>query len=204
MEPYNDLNSFQLDILREAGNIGAGHAATSLSQLLGRKIEMEVPGARIASLTEVTEWIGGADQLVAAVFLRVGGDVTGGMFLVVTIEEASSLIQYLTGDSEVTLENEPGLSALQEAGNILAGSYLSSLSDFTGLGMKASPPEVIMDMAGAILGSGLTETSRFGEHAILIETSFSEWDEIKGRFLFLPDPDAVPTVFKALGVSADE
>ncbi|HEX7065314.1 MAG TPA: chemotaxis protein CheC [Bacillales bacterium] len=204
MGPYNDLNSFQLDILREVGNIGAGHAATSLSQLLNRRIVMEVPEARIASLTEVTEWIGGAEQLVAAVFLRIEGDVTGGMFLIVSIEEANSLIAYLTGNSEISLKNEPGLSALQEAGNILAGSYLSSLSDFTKLEMKASPPELIVDMAGAILASGLTETSRFGEQAILIETSFCEWDEIRGRFLFLPDPDAVPTVFKALGVCANE
>ncbi|HEX6922249.1 MAG TPA: chemotaxis protein CheC [Bacillales bacterium] len=204
MEPYDHLNKFQLDTLREAGNIGAGNAATSLSELLGKKIMMEVPEARIVSLTEVTDLVGGAEQLVAAVFLRINGDIPGSMFLVISVEEANQLIRYLADDPEISVEKEMGPSALQEAGNILAGSYLSSLSDFTGLRLQPTPPALTVDMAGAILISGLTEASRSGEHAIMIETSFSEWNEIRGRFLLVPDPDAFPAFFRALGVSVDE
>lgn len=203
MASYN-FSSFHLDTLREIGNIGAGHAATSLSKLLGKKIVMEVPEARIVTLSEVTDMVGGPEQLVAAVFLRIEGDVHGSMFVIISVEEAHLIIHYLMDNQDLTMEDEIGYSALQEIGNILAGSYLSSLSDFTGLILQPTPPALTIDMAGAILASGLTEISRFGEHAILIETSFNEWNEMRGHFLLLPDPDAFPTIFRALGVPGDE
>ena len=37
------LTAMQLDALREIGNVGAGNAATALSQILNRKIGMTVP-----------------------------------------------------------------------------------------------------------------------------------------------------------------
>ncbi|HET7658079.1 MAG TPA: chemotaxis protein CheC [Bacillales bacterium] len=204
MTLYDHLNFLQLDSLREAGNIGAGNAATSLSKLLDKKIVMKVPEARLASLTEVTEIVGGAENLVTAVFLRIEGDVPGSMFLIFSVEEADALISHLTGNSELSLDDEIGVSAIQETGNIMAGSYLSALSDFTGLTLLPTPPFLTVDMAGAILESGLPEKSRYEEHAIMIETSFSEWDEIKSHFLLLPDPDSFLRLFQALGVPLDE
>lgn len=204
MTLYEHLNSFQLDSLREAGNIGAGNAATSLSQLLNKKIVIEVPEARLASFTEVTEIVGGAEQLIAAVFLRIEGDVPGSMFLVFSVEEADLLIAHLIGDDQFSVDDEIGMSAIQETGNIMVGSYLSALSDFTGLKLLPTPPSFTLDMAGAILESGLPEKSRYEEHAIMIETSFSEWNEIKSHFLMLPDPDSFPKFFQALGVPLDD
>lgn len=202
MESYEHLSSLQLDTLRETGNIGAGHAASSLAKLLNKKIVMEVPEASIVSLNDVTERLGGAEQLVVSIFLRISGDVAGSMFFIVSVEEAEQLVQYLVGDTNV--QNQLGFSALQETGNILAGSYLSSLADFTGLNLQPTPPALTIDMAGAVLASGLTEVSRFGDFAIMIETHFSEWGEIKGRFLLVPDPDSFAKIFRALGVPFHE
>lgn len=204
MTLYDRLNAMHLDSLREAGNIGAGNAATSLSKLLDKKIVIKVPKARFATLEEVMEIVGGPEQLVAAVFLRIEGDVPGSMFLVFSIQEADTLISHLIGDGEFSLNDEIGKSALQETGNIMVGSYLSALSDFTGLNLFQTPPSLTVDMAGAILESGLPEASRYEGHAIMIETSFSEWNEIKSHFLLLPDPDAIPKLFQALGVPVDE
>lgn len=77
----NDINSLKLDVLREIGNIGAGHAATSLSKLLNKKIDMKVPDVQIVTFDEMMEMAGGADNIVAGVFLRIEGDVPGSMFL---------------------------------------------------------------------------------------------------------------------------
>ena len=38
-----ELNEIHIDILKEIGNIGAGNAATSLSQMLSKRIDMNVP-----------------------------------------------------------------------------------------------------------------------------------------------------------------
>jgi len=40
---YCELSSIQLDVLQEVGNIGAGNAATALSELLNEKVDMTVP-----------------------------------------------------------------------------------------------------------------------------------------------------------------
>lgn len=204
MERFEHFSALHLDTLKEAGNIGAGNAATALSKLLGSKVSVEVPDARIVTLTEVTEMFGGAEQRVTALFLRIEGDAPGSLFFIVSVEEANWFIRYLTGDSESSLEDAFGLSALQEAGNILAGSYLSSICDFTGLNLQPTPPAITVDMAGAILVSGLAESTRSSEHAIMIETTFNERYERNGRFLLVPDPQSVAKIFRALGVSDHE
>ena len=40
MDNWDKLQAMHLDVLREIGNIGAGNAATSLSQLVNDKIDI--------------------------------------------------------------------------------------------------------------------------------------------------------------------
>ena len=47
MSAENQITDLHLDVLKEIGNIGAAHAATSMSQLLGRKIDMHVPNVAL-------------------------------------------------------------------------------------------------------------------------------------------------------------
>ena len=43
LKDYSDLNEYQLDALREIGNIGSGNAATALSDMLDRSVTINVP-----------------------------------------------------------------------------------------------------------------------------------------------------------------
>ncbi|MNV90376.1 CheY-P phosphatase CheC [compost metagenome] len=105
---------------------------------------------------------------------------------------------------EILSDQELGemeLSALSEIGNILAGSYLSSLADFTSLSMYPTVPALAMDMAGAILSYGLLQFGQMGDDALLIDTTFFEGkNEIEGQFFLIPDPESFPKIFKSLGV----
>ncbi len=158
MEFLEKLQSRHFDVLKEVGNIGAGHAATALSALLNRKIEMTVPSVRLVPIQTLPEQIGGAGLEVAAIFLRLTGEATGSMYFITSIQDSEQLVQQLTDNRDFQLHKPPfeqmGLSALQELGNILAGSYLSSFSDFTGLNLQPTVPELSIDMAGAILSYG--------------------------------------------------
>ena len=69
---------------------------------------------------------------------------------------------------------EMELSALQEIGNILASSYLSSLSSLTGLSIMPSVPELAIDMAGAILSVPAIQFGEVGDSVLYIETGFFE------------------------------
>jgi chemotaxis protein CheC len=204
-----EITHLHLDILKEIGNIGAGHAATSLSTLLNKKIDMKVPKVRVVSFDEMMEMAGGPDNVVVSVFLRIEGDAPGSMFFVLPLAQAASFIQRMTGDSEFSFEEPPfseiGLSAMQELGNILSGSYLSSLSDFTNLNLYPSVPALSVDMVGAIISFGLLEVSQTSDNAIVIDTALREEDNpdsdsVKGHFFLLPDPDSFQSIFKALGV----
>lgn len=205
------INSFHLDILKEIGNIGAGHAATALSALLNRSVDMKVPSANIMPLHEITQLFGGEEALIAAVFFRIEGDAPGSMFFVLTVDQASKLLTEITGnpvDFEQPPYDELAMSAFQEIGNILAGSYLSSLADFTKLNLQPTVPAVGIDMAGALIHYGLIEISKESDFAVVIDTVFLGSDSLssllKGQVLLLPDPDSFRTIFSALGVPMNE
>ncbi|OBZ18362.1 CheY-P-specific phosphatase CheC [Bacillus sp. FJAT-27264] len=206
MELFKNFKDFKMDVLKEVGNIGAGNAATALSQLLGKPIDMAVPKVQLLNFEEITEKVGGAEELVYAVFLRVEGDAPGNLFFILTPEAAVNLLSRVAG-IELSGAEELGemeLSALNEIGNILAGSYLSSLADFTSLTMYPTVPALAMDMAGAILGYGLLQFGQMGDDALLIDTTFLEGqNEIEGQFFLIPDPESFPKIFKSLGVPFD-
>lgn len=213
MNYLENISNMHLDILREVGNIGAGHAATALSKLLNKKIDMRVPNVRIVTFDEMMDLAGGAENIVASVFLRVEGDAPASMFFILPLQQATTFIQQMIGDTSFSFDKPPydelALSALQELGNILSGSYLSSLSDFTNLSLYPSVPALGIDMVGAILSYGLIELSQVSDLAIVIDTALNEdeltvSESIKGHFFLLPDPDSFEIIFKALGVSENE
>lgn len=205
MAYFTKFGDFQFDVLREIGNIGAGHAATALSQLMQKSIDMKVPQVRIIPFDEVADCVGGAENVVVTVFLRVEGDSPGNMFFILDLDSARYLLTQITGISkEVEEWDELQLSALREVGNILTGSYLSSLADLTKLNLQPSVPGLAVDMAGAILSYGLYALGQTGDFALTIDTAFFEGNEqVKGNFFLIPDPESLPILFRSLGVPFD-
>jgi chemotaxis protein CheC len=204
------ITSMHLDILKEIGNIGAGHAATALSTLLDKKIDMKVPSVQVVSFDEMMDMAGGPDNVVVSVFLRIEGEAPGSMFFLLPLEQASMYIRSMIKDRSFSFNAPPyselGLSAMQELGNILSGSYLSSLSDFTNLKLLPSVPALSVDMAGAIIGFGLLEISQVSDYVIVIDTALKEEEgeeseSVKGHFFLLPDPESFEIIFQSLGVS---
>ncbi|HHU20770.1 MAG TPA: chemotaxis protein CheC [Bacilli bacterium] len=209
MSIFDSLTEYQLDVLKEVGNIGSGNAATSLSMLVGSKIDMRIPTVRLVDYNEMMDLVGGPETLIAAIFLRIEGETPGNMFFVLSSQEASNFVEQMTGQTDFSIEHPPhdemALSALQEAGNILAGSYLTALSDFLKLSLQPSVPILTIDMAGAILTEGLMELSQISDYAIIIETIIDnhadQTEQIKGHFFLLPDPESFPKIFSKLGVA---
>lgn len=210
MNFHQKITSVHLDVLKEIGNIGAAHAATALSDLLQKKVDMQVPKVEMVSFNDMMELAGGSENIVVGIFLRIEGDAEGSMFFVLPIEQANRFIRGLIHDPTFDLEKPPvselGLSAMQEMGNILSGSYLSALSDFTGLKIYPTVPGLSVDMFGAIISIGLIELSHVSDHVIVINTSIFdeahiEGEMMHGHFFLLPDPDSFESIFKALGVA---
>lgn len=211
---FIELSNIQKDALREIGNIGAGNAATSLSQLTNKRINMQVPSVKIVTFDELMDQIGGPDQVVVTILFRITGDMPATVYFLLTLDEAQNLISQIDKDREMSLLDENGelnslaISALQEIGNILTGSYLTALADFTNTIMQPSVPHISIDMAGATLTVGLLELSQVTDYALIIDTKMNsdktDRKEIQGQFLLLPDPDTFEKIFSVLDIDTNE
>lgn len=202
-QEYGNLDPTKLDVLREIGNIGAGNATTALSQMINKKVDMGVPKAELIQVENISQILGGEENLVAGILLGIEGDVEGMMMFVQEQVSARHLVNLLMGrDLEDNAEfTEMDLSALQEIGNIITGAYLNSLSSLTGLKIIPTVPNMAFDMAGAILSVPAIEFGKVGDFALLIQTSFGGADEeVFGYFILIPEAESYEKIFKSLGI----
>jgi len=200
MEEFN-LTDYQKDALKEIGTICAGNAATALSQLLDRQISIVVPRILFLPIEEVPQAVGGEEKLVVGLMLRVLGDLPSSIIFLFNQKDALILASLLTGkevtDSAVISELER--SALKEVGVILSNAYLGALGSFVGMGLVPRVPEVIIDMAGAIVDYILIELSCKSEFALLIESEFHQRESsITGHFFLIPDPAGFEMILRAI------
>lgn len=200
------LDEWQRDILREIFNIGAGNAATSLSQLLRMRIVMEVPEVALLPFAAVADQVGGEEEIVAGIFLTVAGDAGGSFVFVLPLLSAVHLISNLFGFPKGELEplNDMERSALTETGNIMAASFLSAVADLTGMTLLPSVPDVAVDMAGAVLSVPLIRASQDFDYALVLEAQLiSQGEKIKCFFFLLPDAELLAVILQKLQVAID-
>lgn len=202
------LGEREIDALREVGTIGAGTAATALSQMIGDAVTIGVPRVELVPVERVPEALGAGEEPVAAVFLRVVGDAPGHMLVMVREQAARGLVDVLMGRAGAGPRagsgfDEMALSALQEVGNVLAGSYLGALGRLTGLRLEPTPPAVGVDMGGALVGAAISEVALVAPAALLIDSGFgAPGVDAFGEVLFIPTAQALETVLSRLGLPA--
>lgn len=192
---YTEL---QLDALRELANIASGNAATALSQMLGREVELSVPRVLALPLSDAVEACGPADEAVSAVVIPLEGDIDGVVLLLIPRTDARTLCGLLG----VEARSEYGDSALREIGNILATSCLNALSSITGLRLGPRPPHLTTDMLGAIVSSVLAHTSARADVVLVLNSELEVADEpCSISFLLLPAEGGVSELLAPLGLA---
>jgi chemotaxis protein CheC len=203
MHVIRSLKTIQLDALRETANIGAGHAATALSQMTGNRIMIKVPAISVSSMDELPTQFAPDEEPVAAVLMHMLGDLTGRTLLVFprpTVMRLAELMLRRPVGSSMSL-GELERSAIKEAGNILSGAYMNALSDFLGMLLLPSPPELVIDMSTAVLTSAFGEFSPDPDAILCVESEFmlTEHNQVlRGFFLLLPDPASLQVMLRAL------
>jgi chemotaxis protein CheC len=197
-----NFTDFQKDALREIGNICAGNAATALSQLLERKINIVVPRILFLPIEEVPQAVGGSDTLVVGLMLRVLGDLPSNIIFIFSQRDALILASLLTNKqvTDASIITDLERSALKEVGVILANAYLGALGSFVGLGLVPTVPELIVDMAGAIVDYILIELSCESQFALLVESEFQEpTAKVTGHFFLIPNPEGLELIIRSIG-----
>ncbi len=197
-----ELNDMLLDVLREIGNVGSGNAATALATMIDKKIDMAVPQVKILEFKNVGEVLGDIEKPLVGIYFEMGGDLDGNIMFTLGVDSAKNLVNMLFAREDGSEDmDEMDMSALSEVGNILAASYINSLSALTGLNLTLSVPSVCIDMAGAIISVPAIQFGHIGDHAIFIETQFEEGNKaISGDLFLIPEVDSFEIILKSLGV----
>lgn len=205
MDDVRSLKALQLDALREVANIGAGHAATALSQMTGRTTMISVPQVSVRPLDDVPELLGAADSVIAAVLMHMMGDLTGRTLVIFPEPSARMLCDILLRRPEGTTMafGEMEQSGIKEVGNILVSAYLTALSDFMGMMLVPSVPSLVVDQSGAILTTTYLNFGHDRDYVFCVETAFEvagSTERLEGHFLLLPDVPSLRAILDAIRV----
>ena len=202
---YEDLNEMQLDALCEIGNIGSGNAASSLSNMLGRPVDIAVPSVKFLDYDTVVNKLGGPEQLLVGLLLSLSGDVTGMIMFLLQKEFAAMVINTLMGTeiNENFEIDEMSGSAIQEVGNIMAASYAGAINALTGLEINISVPSLSVDMAGSILSVPAIFYADISDKILFIE---DELDTEAGKVapshvLLIPEVESLQKIMDSLGLN---
>jgi chemotaxis protein CheC len=190
----------QLDALRELANIASGTAATALSQMLGREVELNVPRALALPLADAVDAAGAPDDVITGIVLQLEGDLDALVLLLVPTDDAAILCQLLG----VEPGSEVGDSALSEIGNILGTSYLNALAAMTGLAMMPSPPHLATDLLGAIVASVLAQAAGAEDIVLVLDSELDVADQpCSLSFMLLPASGRADDLLAPLGLSSN-
>jgi len=203
LKSYDDLNDEQLDVLRELGNIGSGNAATSLSEMLGYPVYISVPKVQVLEFNEVVETLGGPETMIVGLLLTLSDAVEGMMMFLLHKEFAHMSLSALLGEEIEDFDqiDEMGISAIREVSNIMAAAYVNAIASLTGLTINISPPDMTIDMLGAIMSVPAIHFANISDKIIFIEDEFgSEEKPVPSHILMIPDVASLGKIMTNLGI----
>ncbi|HHY33865.1 MAG TPA: hypothetical protein GX515_12760 [Firmicutes bacterium] len=138
-----NYSASELDTLKRILARGMESAASVLSDMIGRKIEMSVPDVCFVACRDIAKASKhSVEEPTVGVRIGLTGDVTGDVILIFPRASAYRLVDILMGNKPGTTTSltEMGGSALCEVGNLAGSFFLNSLAEATGLRAMPAPP----------------------------------------------------------------
>ena len=198
-----EISERQKDLLKEIGNIGTGNAATAISFMINRKVEISVPEVEVVPVSQVIFVAQDPEEVVVGVKMPVRGDLEGDVLLIMGSIVAKKIAEILLGSAPEDLLqiDEFSLSALKEVGNIMCGTYVSALANFLDLKIETLPPDLVVDMISAIFAEVSIQDVEGEEEVVLVETLLRiEGEELTSYMMLIPKPGFLNKIFERMGV----
>jgi chemotaxis protein CheC len=194
------LSTIQSDAIQELGNIGAAHAATTLSQMLGSTIEMSVPAVTVVDLSHLADYMG--EESAAMVAFELQGDIAHGGYILfyITRESAIRMTNTMLGLTETNRPlSEMDKSALLEVGNIMVSAFLDATAELLGFVMLPSPPALTIDMAHAAMQSLIAQMQEETNEVLLFSTELTcEEYKVDSDIIMMPERSTLNKIIELL------
>jgi len=194
------LSTVQTDAIQELGNIGAAHAATTLSQMLGSTVEMSVPAIKAIDISELGAYMG--EESAAMVAFELQGEIPHGGYIIFYIsrESAIRLTNTMLGLTDMNRPlNEMDESALLEVGNIMISAFLDATAELLGFIMLPSPPALSLDMAHAAMSSLIAQMGEEIDEVLLFSTELvCEEHKVDSDIIMLPETTTLAKIVELM------
>jgi chemotaxis protein CheC len=202
-----------LDAIREIGNIGAGHAATALSEMIGCPVEIDIPKAELVSIYQLNSYYDDPDASYTAVFASSDNEDPFNFMLLIKEDAVGELVRLLVAKQFgmqmdiSTMPQDMLDSALGEIGNILLGSFLNSVNGLLGITSGITTPSVTHDMLASILSVVSAMFGQYGDVALVTKSNLYVTPEgqeqkasLDANILIATEPGTLEMLLKKLGV----
>jgi chemotaxis protein CheC len=162
-----------LGIFLELGSIGAGHAATSLSEILQQPVEIDIPRIGTIPPYMLPKFYQSNNMPATAVYIHLMGKLECHFLFIFEMPELKEITTLMTRsitqqECEASMES----SAIEELGNILIGSFLTAISNFTGISLISTPPLLIGAPFDSIINDFVVKLSSASGEALVFDTCF--------------------------------
>ena len=206
------LTQDQLDMLKELGNIGSGHAITALSKLLSNEIEVSLTSADIIPFWKVPELFDDPSIDMVGIYSNIPFNSDLAIIQIFTKKSIISLINILTDDDRIAVEDLKNIddlddlscSVINEIGNILSGHYANALADLMSIKLIPNVPKIAIDTLNAILEGIIAKYAQISDYMILINTKLKVSDiNLEGTICLIPSISILKNLFDILNVKYD-
>lgn len=177
-----DVNTREIDRMRELINIGTGKSANILNKIVKSRVFLTVPNVIVLAANEFEKHhFGFNSEKLSTVALNFKGDMLGKAEIVFPVDSAVKIVDLLT-NKEYPQEEMDKLrsSTLNEVGNIVLNSLIGTISNVLKIRFDYTIP-----MYAEITDKQLHESyKKYNSDIILAETRFCVKDsDIEGTFM---------------------
>ena len=195
-----ELTQTQQDALIELLNIGFGRAASSLSQLTGHRVLLEVPQVSVHPIDELHRTL---EQLlsdqIASVHQIFSGPVSGDALLILDHSAAGMLKELLTSEPPLPLPLDASArEVLTEVGNILLNACLGTFGNILRVQVSFSVPHLNLDTLQALMRSLLVNHQGL-RYALVVHAGFKLRDtEVRGFLVIVLSVSSLDRLIRAV------
>ena len=193
MESRCQLEAVREQALHTIAINGAFNASRAVSKWLKRGVKISTDGFTRVPLGEVANRF---DELTLIVGLHMplGKQLYGHALLAIPLDHALRLVDLLLDQPPGTTTElgEMERSALEETGNIIAGSFMNSWSTWLDMPIEPGVPQLVVDYPSAVLDVVLAEQAAVSDDVFMAQTDFvvdGQW--LEWMFLLLPAPSGM-------------
>ena len=182
-----EISQFDMDILAEVSNIGAGNAATALSEILNKKVLLDIPEISLCEINEIPDKIGGAEEIRTGIFFGVSNSLNGYVLFMLSEDDAKKIKKTVADKYDIDVN-----AVVSEVANIISGAYIGALATLLNGTIDVTPPEVGQDMIGSLIDGLVAYVCSYADKTVIIGTNLSiDGEKISGFYILLLEKESL-------------